>query len=222
MTSPVRKQKPTLAEVLNSRDAALLSKLRVCSPGRVKTMRGNDPMRADIELGTKDEYKDGVILPAPIITSVPVVWPTANAGQAFLRMPLAVGDTGLLVFGDRSLDLWLKGIGAPVNPKDSRTHDLTDAIFVPGLTTDSRTVIGKFGVPGYHGDTVMLGNGSMTITLDKTGKITIQGATGEVMQVLITAFTALAAATDMFAGLPLSSAAAMATAATDLTNLKGA
>lgn len=215
--TPRQSAKKTVAQILDDRNRALMQKLRVCSPARVIAVTKTDPMRVTVELGTADSYGDGDTVKGPVIQEVPVQWPTANGGQAFIRLPLAANDTGVLVFGDRSLDNWLKGSGRSVDPQDNRMHDLTDAIFIPGVQTDSGTVNG-----GYLGNTMKMANGAMSITLDPTGKITIQGASGEVMQVLVTAFTALSLATDMFAGLPLSSAGAMATAANDLTLLKGA
>lgn len=66
----------------------------------------------------------------PVISAVPVVFP--GAGGFRLTFPVEVGDSVLLVFSDYSLDRWLKEGGA-VDPIDERTHNLSDAICIPGL-----------------------------------------------------------------------------------------
>ena len=54
------------------------------------------------------------------------------------HVPIAPGDTGLLLFADRALDQWYQQGGAPVDPVDGRAHDQADAVFVPGLAPDAR------------------------------------------------------------------------------------
>lgn len=69
--------------------------------------------------------------PIPIVASVPVAFP--RGGGFFLSFPLQVGDLVLLVFTERSLDKWLDGRGEEVDPVDLRTHDLSDAVAIPGV-----------------------------------------------------------------------------------------
>ena len=66
----------------------------------------------------------------PVIRNVRVHY----VGSAGLRGrgPLKAGEVGWLSFADRSLDKWTQ-TGGPVDPGFSQYHDLTDAIFVPGL-----------------------------------------------------------------------------------------
>ena len=73
----------------------------------------------------------------PVIANVPVMMPM---GANFsLKLPLSVGDTGLAIFSDRSLDMWLQSNGSePVDPKDSRQHDFADPVFIPGLVPFSK------------------------------------------------------------------------------------
>jgi len=67
-----------------------------------------------------------------------VVRPSVPSG-ADLVTPVAVGDTGLLVFCDGSLDVWLSK-GGLVDPLDDRHHALSDAVFIPGLRPFSNPV----------------------------------------------------------------------------------
>lgn len=58
------------------------------------------------------------------------------------HVPIAPGDTGLLVFLDRALDTWLAQTTPappapiPMDPIDGRAHDMADAVFIPGLAPD--------------------------------------------------------------------------------------
>jgi hypothetical protein len=56
-----------------------------------------------------------------------------------LVLPVSVGDTGLLVFADGSLDVWLAR-GGVVDPLDDRHHALSDAVFIPGLRPFSNPI----------------------------------------------------------------------------------
>lgn len=68
----------------------------------------------------------------PVIDRVPVVFPT-GAGFA-LSWPLSAGDTVLLVHADWAIDQWLTS-GSEAAPADQRTHDINDAIAIPGLAS---------------------------------------------------------------------------------------
>lgn len=74
----------------------------------------------------------------PIVQSVPVEWP--SGGGMRITFPLAVGDSGRIVFCDRSIDDWL-GLSGPADtaPADGRRHALQDAVFTPGLNPKGRT-----------------------------------------------------------------------------------
>lgn len=67
----------------------------------------------------------------PQISNVPVHYP-GTAGM-LVRGPLKAGEVGWIKFADRSIDKWTKR-GGPVDPGfDSHYHQLSDAIFEPGL-----------------------------------------------------------------------------------------
>lgn len=66
----------------------------------------------------------------PVLRNRPVVYP-GPAGM-LSRGPLKVGECGWLAFADRSLDQWIQ-IGGPIDPTFHQYHDITDAVFFPGL-----------------------------------------------------------------------------------------
>ncbi len=125
---------PTLASVIRHAIDETVADLRVAMPARVE--------RVDLGKGLVDAkplVKDRVEIPGkagtqvisiPVVTNVPVIWP--GAGGMRVTFPIVPGDTVLLVFSDRSLDLWLAQ-GGEVDPLDPRRHALSDAVAIPGL-----------------------------------------------------------------------------------------
>ncbi len=160
---------PTLAQVIRAAVQAHAADLRVAIPASVE--------RVDLAKGLVDArplVKDlvgdaGSLTPLsmPVITNVPVVWP--GAGGFRLTFPIATGDTVLLVFSDRSLDVWLAK-GGEVDPGDPRRHALSDAIAIPGLR--------PFSDPwaGAAADGVTLGQEGGTQVRVKAGTIELGGA----------------------------------------------
>ncbi len=151
--------------------------LRVCLPGRIEKY-DEDEQRADVKPLLKKQYVEIGAAQLPVITNVPVQWPSAAGGTAYLHLPLAAGDPGMLVFADRSLDNWLSGTGQIVSPDDVRIHALKDAIFIPGLR--------PFGSPlsGTSASNAVLQNGQMRIEMDPSGKISISGASEEFLTIV--------------------------------------
>jgi hypothetical protein len=102
--------------------------LHVWLPASVVKVRGNQ--QVDIQPLLQRFYKDGALVTLPVVQNVPVQMPRGtNYG---IKYPISEGDTGIALFCERSLDAWLVA-GGLVDPADSRTHDLSDAVFIPGL-----------------------------------------------------------------------------------------
>jgi phage baseplate assembly protein gpV len=72
----------------------------------------------------------------PLCPDVPVHFP-AGGGVVF-TFPIAVGDEGLLVFCERSIDEWFQNGGT--NAPQRRLHNLSDAVFVPGISSTPRAI----------------------------------------------------------------------------------
>lgn len=111
----------------------------------------------------------------PVIHGVPVIMPQGASYRA--SWPLAVGDTGLVLVADRSLDAWLAGAGGVVDPSDTRAHHLADALFLPGLVPSAKQTHDT-------GTDLVLGNGMATVRLKKNGHITVSNEAQEMVQVL--------------------------------------
>lgn len=74
----------------------------------------------------------------PLFGKVPVAWPGGGGFQ--LTFPLAQGDEGIVVFGKNCIDAWWQNGG--VQPQiEVRQHDLSDAMFIPGLRSVPRVSV---------------------------------------------------------------------------------
>ena len=71
----------------------------------------------------------------PVLTEVPIAFP--RAGGLCITYPVAEGDECLVVFADACIDFWWQS-GGVQSPKDSRSHDLSDAIAIFGLSSQPR------------------------------------------------------------------------------------
>jgi hypothetical protein len=145
---------PTLQELLNLLGDRLMANLRCALPAAVDKY-DSDKQLADVKPLIRDAFEDedGAISneSLPVIPHVPVMFP----GGAGLRLtfPLNPGDTGLLVFSDRSLDTW-QDQGGEVSPTDLRRHHLSDAVFFPGLHPNNKPWSGaEAGVVTLGSDT---------------------------------------------------------------------
>lgn len=161
----------------------------VSMPGEVQSY---DPatQRADIKPQLQFTVRDALAgkelkEDLPVIADVPIMFP--RFGDFFMTMPVAAGDTVLLVFTDRSIDKWLT-FGGNVDPIDLRAHDISDAVAIPGLypkpdalpaTNANRISIGKVGQPAKQaarkGDTV-----KVTITPDNVVTMSLTSPSGSV------------------------------------------
>lgn len=168
---------PTMSEVMLEAIRAELLETHVSLPCSIETY-DHETQMASIAPLLRKKYKSGEEVDVPVINNVPVQWPSGNGGASFIHMPLVKGDTGFAVFCERSLDRWLAGTGQTVTPNDPRHHDLSDAIFIPGV----RPFQSAMAVP--NNDSAFFAHGSMTIELDPSGKISITGNAKEFLTIV--------------------------------------
>lgn len=126
-------------------------------PPQTVSVQPSEPLK--ISLGEQISYKA-----APVLHNVPVVLPYAQSAGFVLTLPIQAGDTGLLLIADKSIDAFLNTsqAGVPVVEGDPvtsrpRVKSLSDAIFVPGLTTFPQ------GIPDYKTDAIELRNKSRSV-----------------------------------------------------------
>jgi len=139
---------PTLADVMKNTVKAALLDMHTCLPGRIEKVDKNSG-KADVQPLLKRKFADGTVVNLPVIKNAPIA--TYRAGDAFISLPIKKGDKGMLIFAERSLDLWKLSEGI-VNPNDVRKFDLSDAVFYPGLYSFGETI------PAPAGDDLLIRN----------------------------------------------------------------
>lgn len=173
-----KKEDKTLAQILRDAITARLHDVHVCLPGRIETY-DSAKQKADVKPLLKKRYKaEAADTELPVITDVPVQWTSAAGGDAYLHLPAATGDLGMIVFCERSLDAWLSGSGQIVSPSDPRHHHISDAIFIPGMR--------PFGAPltNTSSSNAVLQNGQMRVEMAPDGTISIEGASEEFLTIV--------------------------------------
>ena len=96
----------------------------------------------------------------PTLVDVPCICLQGNGGDSRVTVPIAAGDTALVLFCDRDIDNWFAGADLSA-PNSERLHDLSDGIALVGL--------GR-GLPGYNqdGPEMRQGKGYVKIKGNKT------------------------------------------------------
>jgi len=173
-----QKENPSLSTVIKSAIDAKLLETHTAIPGVIKKY-DKDTQLADVQPAIKKKFifKDEVEK-LPQITNVPVQWPSANGGEAFIHLPLKPGDTGLLVFSERSIGDWILGEGDETTPTDPRKHDLSDAVFIPGVKPT------KKAFAGASDDNIVIKNGDLVVEIAPSGKMSFTNSADEMIQVL--------------------------------------
>jgi len=173
-------------------DARLLS-VYVAQPGRITEVTTEQTVNVQLLLQTRglgaSDPQD-----RPILQRVPVAMPM---GQGYsIKYPLTVGDLGLVLFADRSIDAYLASDGSQtVDPADARLHSVNDAIFLPGLPTSSQNT-----TDGTTDLVLSAGAGGATqVRLRADGKLQLKNGSQDLLALVDQTLTALQAAQAMTA-----------------------
>lgn len=174
--STVPDEETILREIIDARAAEIHTAL----PAKVISYDAAK-QTVDVQPMVKDVYHsvDGALLTRsfPVLPSVPVAF--IRGGGYFLSVPLAAGDTGMLIFSELPIDRW-RSTGQEAHPVNARRHGVGNAVFYPGVKpraaalTDTgvsdHMVLGKEGGAQVHVEsaTVKLGDGTASdfVTLD--------------------------------------------------------
>lgn len=130
LMSEIGEQTPTMAEIIRAALRGLQLEINTMFPGEVISYNPlNQTCEVQISL-KKTKIDPPAILSRPRLLDVPVVFPRSGTGGTFF--PLKKGDTVMLVFCQRSMDDWTDN-GGEVEVRDTRLHNITDAVAIPGL-----------------------------------------------------------------------------------------
>lgn len=126
---------------------------------------------AQIQIGVVRKDVNGKLFtPTPLI-EVPVHF--GGGAEFFLEYEINVGDEGVILFSQRCIDGW-KTTGGVGNNPILRFHDMSDAVFIPGVRSQPN-VITTFGNDGIR---IRNKDGSHFIWLKKDGTITATNSNG--------------------------------------------
>lgn len=147
--------------------------IRTTTIGKVLKVLANgwleiDPQISMIQRDPETGEETEVSLPR--LVRVPVGY--YKAGGFIITLPTQPGDEGILIFSDRSLDLW-KVKGEKAAPDSARLHDISDAVFMPFPTSEP-------GAIQFDPDKLVIGkeDGTAVLTIDKeTGDILLKSPT---------------------------------------------
>lgn len=146
---------------------------------------------------------DGKILKTfPLLVDCPVYVNKSNSG-GFTR-PIIVGEYCLVLFNDRNIENWFNNGG--INElADSRTHNLTDCLIIPGIFSDSNPL------GDYNNSATEMNLGSTKISLDsKVGISNSSKSLKDLIEQLINALIALQVVDPISGNLPITAATATA------------
>lgn len=157
-----------MAEIIRQAINDRLASVHVMLPGKVEsydaaTQKADiQPMISRLQKTVDGEIKEDL----PVIPSVPVAFP--RAGGFKITMPVKEGDRCMLVFCERSIDVYQQSSGSrPVDPDLFLMHDLSDAVALMGWYPDSGAaestdgsdmVLGKDG-----GEVIHIGNDQINL-----------------------------------------------------------
>lgn len=172
----------------------MISSMHTCMPATIISFDAEE-CKASIQPSLNRAYLSGE-LPYPVIENVPVMFP--RAGDFFLTYPLANGDPCLVIFSERSLDLW-KSVGGQLTPDDPRKFDISDAIIIPGLYSFNQKLEGVSGndvVFSFKGSKVTIKQDG-NISIETSNKIAIGTQTNELLDIISQLMVLLQGATVM-------------------------
>lgn len=124
---------PSLGAVIQQIVDNATLELCVCQPAKIVAI--NDVQNVNIQPLPQTTYSTtNIPQDRPIIHHVPVWMPRGK--NYHIKLPIAVGDTGLALFLDRCIDPLMASDGtATYDPGDVRRHDYNDPVFIPGAST---------------------------------------------------------------------------------------
>ncbi len=123
---------PDLSTIFRKAIAVAAAGLRVMEPAKVISYNEENQTATVLSLFKEADSTTEDAKELPQLIECPV-W-HLRVGLAAIYLPIRPGDKVALLFADKSLDNWQDSEGEnPIDPQDTRTHDLTDALVIPGM-----------------------------------------------------------------------------------------
>lgn len=196
MTSPV-----SMADAIRLAVLYQLNNVHTAMPGSIVSY-DFEKQKASIQPLLNKVWADGTTTPMPILENVPVIFP--RAGGASLTFPVTQGDTCLLLFIERSTDLWLTQ-GGQVSPDDPRKFDLSDGVAIMGLFPFSENSLAENNTDlllTYAGSKIRIQQ-SGAISIETSSTVAIGTSTNELLKILSDTLTILSNSLTTAVGTPI-------------------
>jgi len=165
---------------------------------------------AKISINYKRTVK-GELADYPPLVDCPVIF--LGGGDGHLTFPVEAGDTCLVFFNDRNMDIWVASGNVGAAPDDERAHAFADAIALVGLRAFPHALA------NFKTDGVGLYFGSTLVELDT--KVKIANGTTDLKTLINGLIDLIAAATVTVSGVPtpLNNASAISAYKTTIAGL---
>jgi len=172
-----RQKTPKLIEALEKSIEKHLIETHTSTPGKIISY-DYDTNLAVVQPQLKRKYKnESEPVKLPTISNVPVAF--QRMGPAHLRLPIKSGQTGQLIFNERSIDGWLQS-GGEIDPLDPRKHSLNDAVFYPGTVPQNDPIKSSAAQ-----DSIELKLNNSHIEILANGKFKVTNGTEELFDLLV-------------------------------------
>jgi hypothetical protein len=180
----------TLAELFHVFADAIRHDIRKCVPATVTAVNPVE-QTVDVQIAVNNllftDLGDFVEEPAVSLSDVPLG--CLRGGGFLIWLPVAVGDSVLLVFSDLSTDTWRSGDGTPHKPGFVGVHTSDSPFAFPMFAPDFKILQS----PGAEAGSVIIGKDGSAAQIRITGSnIELGGPSG----VPLTDFVALASKVD--------------------------
>lgn len=189
---------PTLDRTIDNAIKRALYDTHTCIPGIIADV-DHVTKKVSVRVSIKRKYvseKEPVEL--PILTDVPLCM--FQTGETIISLPVNAGDDCLILFSERSIDIWKSIVESEidrriVDPKDPRKHSLSDAFCLPvsrpfgsGLPSDPDKIKVSYGPDNVltiaqDGELKYVNSAGATVEVTSAGVIKATSPNGAVLQV---------------------------------------
>lgn len=166
----------SLADLLNSHAIDINQNMNCHAVGTIKSF-DSATQTCSFQIGYKKTIlRNGIqsLVDYPLLLDIPVI--VISGGTSGLTMPIAIGDTAILMFNDRDIDNWFSG-ATTGSLASNRTHALSDGIALVGLRPLNKSI------QDYDSQNPCLYNGTTRIKV-KAAKVLLENSTDKLGLVL--------------------------------------
>lgn len=130
---------PDLSEFISRRIRDISSNINSCLIGSIAAINTNGTVTVSVNFQKiirgivaipNSPVMGDQIVDYPALVNVPLI--TYQGGGSYISMPIAIGDSCVLLFCDRDMDIWFQN-GQVAPPNSDRLHNINDAIAIVGI-----------------------------------------------------------------------------------------